>query len=197
MVMVRAAGSGAVAALLAWSTMATAQDCIATVQPDVAWGARPDDSSHPHAAPKIMSRLVCRGCQPEVTMVLWAGPAPANMPVGDRTGMDWARAVHADPANREGLLQSVLRSALSSSPGCRLEGGVTGVAEIGNLGMVGTAIRAACAPNNATLSGEFYSGYDGACLYQVQVAWAPAGTELSPQARETVRKLLRSVRFGR
>jgi hypothetical protein len=197
MVMVRASGLAAVAGLLAWSTTAAAQECIATVQPDIAWGARPDDSSHPHAALKIMSRLVCRGCQPEVSMLLSAGPAPANMPLRDRTGMDWARAVDADPGSRDGLLQSVLRSELSSSPGCRLEGGVTGVAEIGNLGMVGTAIRAACTQNTVTLSGEFYSGYDGTCLYQVQVVWGPANTELSPQARETVRKLLRSVRVSR
>ena len=195
--MMRASGLAALAALLAWSATAAAQDCAATVQPDIAWGARPDDSSHPHAALKTMSRLVCRGCQPEVSMLLSAGPAPANMPLGNRTGLDWARAVYADPGSREGLLQSVLRSELGSSPGCRLEGGVTGVAEIGNLGMVGTAIRAACAQNTVTLSGEFYSGYDGACLYQVQVVWGPANTELLPQARETVRKLLRSVHFGR
>jgi hypothetical protein len=55
--------------------------------------------------------------------------------------MDWARAVYDDPANREGLHQSVLRSALRSSP---------------------------------------------------------AGTvELSPQTGEAVRKLLKSVHFGR
>ena len=110
--------------------------------------------------------------------------------------MDWARAVYADPANREGFRRSVLRSELRSSPGCQLEGAVTGVAEIGNLGMIGTAIRAACA-QNLTLSGEFYSGYDGACQYQVQLVWGPANTELSPQARETARKLLRSVHVGR
>ena len=184
-------------ALLAWSAPAVAQDCVATVQPDIAWGARPDDSSHPHAALKIMSHLTCRGCQPEVSMLLSAGPAPANMPLGNRTGLDWARAVYADAGSREGLLQSVLRSELSTSPGCRLEGGVTGVAEIGNLGMVSTAIRAACSQNTVTASGEFYSGYDGACLYQVQVMWGPANAELSPKARETVRKLLGSIRFGR
>jgi len=195
--MVRALGLAAVAGVLAWSATAIAQDCIATAQPDIAWGARPDDSSQPHAALKIMSRLVCRGCQPEVSMLLTAGPASPRMPLADRTGMDWARAVYADPGSREGLLQSVLRSELGSSPGCQLEGGVTGVAEIGNLGMVGTAIRAVCAQNTVTLSGEFYSGYDGACLYQVQVVWAPANTELSPQARESVRKLLRSVHVGR
>ena len=195
--MVRASGLMALAGVLAWSATATAQECIATVQPDIAWGARHDDSSHPGAALKIMSRLVCRGCQPEVSMLLSAGPAPANMPLGNRTGMDWAGAVYADPGSREGLLQSVLRSELGSSSSCRLEGGVTGVAEIGNLGMIGTAIRAACAQNTVTLSGEFYSGYDGACLYQIQVVWGPANTELLPQARETVRKLLRSVRFGR
>jgi hypothetical protein len=90
------------------------------------------------------------------------------MPLGDKTGMDWGRAVYADPANREGFRRSVLRSELRASPGCGLEGAVTGVAEIGNLGMIGTAIRAACA-QNVTLSGEFYSGYDGACQYQVQL----------------------------
>ena len=185
------------AGVLAWSATATAQDCVATVQPDIAWGARHDDSSHPHAALKIMSRLVCRGCQPEVSMLLAAGPAPSNMPLANRTGIDWARAVYADAGSREGLLQSVLRSELGSSPGCRLEGGVTGVAEIGNLGMVRTAIRAACAQNTVTLSGEFYSGYDGACLYRVQLVWGPADTELSPQAREAARKLLQSIRFGR
>jgi hypothetical protein len=196
MVMMRASGLAAVVGLLAWSATATAQDCAATVQPDIAWGARPSDSSHPAAAFKIMSQLVCRGCQPEVSMLLTAGPASPNMPLGDRTGMDWARAVTSDPANREGFRQSVLRSELRGSPGCRLEGAVTGVTEIGNLGMIGTAIRAACA-QNVTLSGEVYSGYDGACQYQVQVVWGPANTELLPQARETVRKLLRSVHFGR
>ena len=194
--MVRASGSAAVAGLLAWSAAATAQECVATVQPDVAWGARPSDNSHPNSAFKIMGHLVCRGCQPEVSMLLTAGPASPNMPQGDKTGMDWARAVYADPANREGFRRSVLRSELRASPGCGLEGAVTGVAEIGNLGMIGTAIRAACA-QNVTLSGEFYSGYDGACQYQVQVVWGPANTELAPQARETVRKLLRSVHFGR
>jgi hypothetical protein len=173
-----------------------AQACVATMQPDVAWGARPSDNSHPNSAFKIMGQLVCRGCQPEVSMLLTAGPASPNMPLGDRTGMDWARAVYADPANREGFRRSVLRSELRSSPGCQLEGVVTGVAQIGNLGMIGTAIRAAC-PQNVTLSGEFYSGYDGACQYQVQLVWGPANTELSSQARETVRKLLTSARVGR
>jgi hypothetical protein len=180
----------------AWSATATAQECIATVQPDVAWGARPSDSSHPNSALKNMSHLFCPGSQTEISMLLAAGPASPNMPLGDRTGMDWARAVYADPANREGFRRSVLRSELRASPGCGLEGAVTGVAEIGNLGMIGTAIRAACA-QNVMLSGEFYSGYDGACQYQIQLVWAPANVELSPQARETARKLLSSVRVGR
>ncbi len=192
----RASGLFVWAGLLAWSPAAMAQECLATVQPDVAWGARPNDSSHPNAALKIMSHLVCRGCQPEVSMLLTAGPAPAGLPLRNKTGMDWAHAVYADPANREGLRQSVLRSELHSSPGCRLEGAVTGVAEIGNLGMVGTAIRAACA-RDVALSGEFYSGYDGACLYQVQLVWGPGIVELSPQSREAARKLLKSVHVGR
>jgi hypothetical protein len=196
MVMVRASGLAAMAGVLVWSATSTAQECIATAQPDVAWGARPSDNSHPNSAFKIMSHLVCRSCQPEVSMLLTVGPASPNMPLGDKTGMDWARAVYADPANREGFRRSVLHSELRASPGCGLEGAVTGVAEIGNLGMIGTAIRATC-PQNVTLSGEFYSGYDGACQYQVQLVWGPANTELSLQARETVRKLLTSVRVGR
>jgi hypothetical protein len=55
--------------------------------------------------------------------------------------------VYADPANREGFRRSALRSELRASPGCGLEGAVTGVAEIGNLGMIGTVIRATCAEN--------------------------------------------------
>ena len=49
MVMARASGLAAVAGVLAWSATATAQECIATVQPDVAWGARPSDNSHPNS----------------------------------------------------------------------------------------------------------------------------------------------------
>jgi hypothetical protein len=115
------------------------------------------------------------------------------MPLGDKTGMDWGRAVYADPANREGFRRSVLRSELRSSPGCGLEGAVTGVAEARHdrHGHPRTCAQ------NVTLSGEFYSGYDGACQYQVQLVWAPANVELSPQARETMRKLLSSVRVGR
>src|SRR5512139_367115 len=112
----RTSGLAALTALLVCFADATAQDCVATVRPDVAWGARPSDNSHPNAALRIMGHLVCRGCQPEVSMLLTAGPAAPNMPLGDRTGMDWARAVYADPANREGLRQSVLRSELRSSP---------------------------------------------------------------------------------
>jgi hypothetical protein len=193
----RTSGLAALAGLLAWSTAAGAQPCVATAQsPDVTWGATPDDNSHPNSVFKIMSHLICRGCQPEVSMLLTAGPAPANMPLGDRTGTDWARSVYADPANREGLRRSVLRSELRSSPGCRMEGQVTGVAEIGNLGMVGMAIHAACGQSIA-LSGEFYLGYDGACRYQVQLVWGAGVAELSPQTRDAVRKLLKSIHAGR
>jgi len=90
----------------------------------------------------------------------------------------------------------VLRSKLRASPGCRLEGAVTGVVEIGNLGVIGTAIRAACT-QNVTLSGEFYSGYDGACQVPGPAGVGPRQRRLSPPAGETVRKLLTSVRFGR
>jgi hypothetical protein len=87
------------------------------------------------------------------------------MPLGDKTGMDWGRAVYADPANREGFRRSVLRSELRSSPGCGLEGAVTGVAEARHdrHGHPRTCAQ------NVTLSGEFYSGYDVACQYQVQL----------------------------
>jgi hypothetical protein len=174
-----------------------AQECVATVQsPDPAWGATPSDGSHPNAALRLVSHLICRGCRPVVSVLLAAGRASPNMPLADKTGMDWARAVHDDPANREGLRRSVLRSELRSSPGCRLDGEVTGVAEIGNLGMVGMAIRAACG-QDVTMSGEFYSGYDGACVYQVQVVWGSGVAEPSAQTRDAVQKILKSAHFGR
>lgn len=133
-------------------------------------------------------------------MMLTAGPAsPAlqALPIGRKVGMEWARAVVDDPANREGFRESVLRSELRSSPGCRLQGTVTGVAEVGNMGMVGTALQAECARAPTKLSGEFYSGYDGACQYQVQIVWWPGVVPLSPEGRAAVRELLKTIRFGR
>ncbi len=134
-------------------------------------------------------------------MLLTAGPAsPAlqTMPViGRKTSMDWAKAVVEDPANREGLRESVLRSELRSSPGCRLQGAVTGVTEVGNMGMVGTAVRGECLQGSVKLSGEFYSGYDGTCEYQVQLVWGPGFVPLSPEGRAAVHAILKTVRFGR
>jgi hypothetical protein len=147
-----------------------------------------------------MTHLRCLGCKPEVSMLLTAGPAsPAlkSMPIGRKVGVDWARAIVEDPAQREGFLQSVLRSELRSSPGCRMQGRVGGVSEIGGLGVVRTDIHAECGQQSTGLSGEFYSGYDGACLYQVQLVWGPGTVELSPQSREAMRKLLKSVHVGR
>lgn len=181
---------------------AAAQSCTATAQaPDATWSAAPPGPATSSDAPlKTMTHLRCLGCKPEVSMLLTAGPAsPAlqSMPIGRKAGMDWARAVVDDPANREGLRQSVLRSGLRSSPGCRLAGAVTGAAEIGNMGMVGTALQAECAEGATKLSGEFYSGYDGACEYQVQIVWGPGFVPLSPEGRAAVRALLKTVRFGR
>ena len=189
--------SAAVAALLAASSAAVAQECTASVtSPAAVWATMPDSAAgHPDAPLKVLTHLVCRSCSPQVSMELSAGAARA-LPLGQLTGMAWARAVYDSPANREGFRQSVLRSELRSSPGCRLDGTVTGVAAIGNLGMVGTRIDAACANGSAVLSGEFYSGYDGTCLYQVQLIWGPGRVELSTQGRDAVRQLLKAIQFG-
>jgi hypothetical protein len=190
-------------ALLGWTTAALAQQCTASAQaPDATWSAAPPGpTTLPDAPLRIMSHLRCLGCKPEVSMLLTAGPAsPAlqTMPViGKKTGMEWARAVVEDPANREGFRESVLRSELRSSPGCRLQGTVTGVAEIGNMGAIGTALQAECAQAPTKLSAEFYSAYDYNCEYQVQLIWGPGFVPLSPEGRAAVRELLKTVRFGR
>ncbi len=189
-------------ALLGWTTAALGQECIASAQaPDAIWSAAPPGvTTLPDARLKIMTHLRCLGSKPEVSMLLTAGPAsPAlqTMPIGRKVGMEWARAVVDDPANREGLRESVLRSELRSSPGCRLQGSVTGVAEVGGMGVVGTAIHAECAQDSVKLSGEFYSGYDYNCEYQVQLVWEPGFVPLSPEAQAAVREVLKSVRFGR
>jgi hypothetical protein len=182
--------------LLVISRAALSQTCAATVPSHSAqWVPAPEARSSPDAALRIMTHLRCLSCAPQVSMALTAGPAPRDMPLGQKTGRDWAQAVYDDPANREGLRRSVLRSALHSAPGCRMQGGVTGVAQIGNLGMVGTRIAAECA-GGYVAAGELYSGYDGACQYQVQLVWGPGIQELSPQAREAVQKLLDGIRFG-
>ncbi len=184
--------------LSAVSIRAMAQDCTASAQgPDALWATAPIDSGQPEASLKVMSHLHCLGCGLELSMLLTAGPASKPMPLGEKTGLDWAKAVVEDPAQREGFLQSVLRSERRSSPGCSLQGRVGGVAEVGNLGMIRTDIHAECAPQSAVVSAEFYSGYDGICLYQVQFVWGPGFQALSAQGRYAVQSLLKSVRFGR
>ena len=189
------------AAFLAGSTASVAQDCTASVQaPDVTWTDAPNDNTLPSAPLRIMTHLRCLGCKPEVSMLLTAGPAsPAlkSMPIGRKVGVDWARAIVEDPAQREGFLQSVLRSELRSSPGCTMQGRVAGVSEIGGLGVVRTDIHAECAQQSTVLSGEFYSGYDGQCMYQVQLVWGPGAVPLSAAGRDAIQSLMKSVRLGR
>lgn len=188
-------------ALLVWSIGARAQDCIASAQaPDAVWTAAPFNAAG--GAPlKIMTHLRCLGCKPEVSMQLSAGPAqPAlkNMPVlGQKAGIEWARAVVEDPAQREGFRESVMRSELHTSPGCRIEGRVSGVTEIGGFGLVVTDMQAECQQPPTPLSAEFYSGYDGQCMYQVQLVWGPGLVPLSPEGRSAVLALFKSLRFGR
>ena len=187
-------------ALLGWAGAALAQQCTATAQaPDATWTAAPLGTAPPDAALKTTTHLRCLGCKPEVSMLLAAGPASSalqNMPVGKKTGMAWARAVVADEAQREGFLQSVLRSELRSSPGCKIQGRVHGIAEIGGMGLIGTYIQAECAQPPAKLSGEFFSGYDGKCEYQVQLVWGSGAAPISVEGQAAVRSLLKSVRFG-
>lgn len=183
--------------LFASSTEVIAQDCKASAQaPDAVWTAAPNDNALPSAPLRTMTHLRCLGCKPEVSMLLTAGPASPDMPLRPKVGIEWARAVVDDPAQREGFLQSVLRSELRSSPGCRLQGRVGGAVVIGHLGMVRTDIQAECAQQPTQLSGEFYSGYDGQCLYQVQLVWGPGLVSVSPQGREAIHALLKTVRFG-
>lgn len=183
---------------LLWAAASSAQVCTARFegQPDAKWTAVPLGTAS-EAAMKTVTHLRCLTCKPEISVSLAAGPAsPAlqNMPIGRKTGLDWARAVVEDPASREGFRESVLRSELRSSPGCSLKGAVTGVDVVGNLGAIGTAIEAECSQGAAKLLAEFYSAYDYACQYQVQVVWPAAA--LSPALRDDVKALLKTTHFG-
>ena len=59
------------------------------------------------------------------------------------------------------------------------------------------AIHAECAQQSTVLSGEFYSGYDGQCMYQVQLVWGPGAVPLSAAGRDAIQSLMKSVRLGR
>lgn len=184
---------------LLWAAASSAQVCSARIEatPEGKWSSVAPSEASAATLLRTQGHLRCTGCRPEVSVLLTAGPAaPAlqSMPIGRKVGEEWARAVVDDPASREGLRESVLRSALRSSPGCRMQGAVAGVETVGNLGTVATAIQAECAQGTVTLSGEFYSAYDYTCQYQVQVVW-PSGP-LPPETRSEVRRLLRSIRFG-
>lgn len=187
--------------LLAFATKAAAQDCTASMQgPDALWASVPIDSAQPGAPLKTLGHLRCLGCGLDLSVQLAAGPAaPAlrSMPIGRLSGRAWAQAVVDDPAQREGFLQSVLRSESRTSPGCTLRGRVAGIAELGGFGLIRTEIQAECASQPALLAGEFYSGYDGQCQYQLQAIWGPGFQALSPQGRYALQSLLSSVRIGR
>ena len=177
------------AALLIGSSGAVAQECTASAQaPDGVWTTAPNGNTLSSAPLQIMTHLRCLGCKPEVAMLLTAGPASPALKtmrvIGQKTGIEWARAVAEDPAQREGFLQSVLRSELNSSPGCRLQGQVGGITEIGGFGLIRIDIHAECVQQPTLLSAEFYSAYDGQCMYQVQLIWGPGFVALSPEGRE-------------
>ncbi len=151
------------------------------------------------AALRDMAHLRCDACQPPLSLLVAAGPAPSALrdaPHGRLGGLAWARAMVADPAARQALLQSVVRSELRSSPGCRLEGEPGEAIQIGNMGFVATPIRAACNDGRSQLSAIFYSSYDQACLYQVQLVWEGTG-RLPPEADAAARRVLETMRFGR
>ena len=187
--------------LVAGSGRVMAQDCIASAPyPDAVWTAASADDTLASVPMKVMTHLRCMGCKPEMSMLLAAGaasPVWKSVPIGQKVGMEWARAVIEDPAQREGFLQSVLRSKSRSSPGCSLQGRIGGITEIGGLGMIRTDIHAECAQRPLVVSGEFYTGYDGRCAYQVQLVWGSGFVPLSPQGRDAIQSLLKSVRFGR
>lgn len=191
------AGALGLVPALAWGQVCTAS---LNVSPGSRWASVPlPADGRPAARLKVFAHLRCTTCYPDVSLTLTAGsatPALQQMPIGRKVGLDWARAVFDNPASREGFRQSVLRSELQSSPSCTIQGRVTGVREIGNLGTIGTAIEAECAVGSRKLAGEIYSAYDYDCEYQVQVIWEPALQPLLPTGRAEVEALLRNVNFG-
>lgn len=177
---------------------ARAQDCAANVpEPRAGW-TRIEVAPSADSALQPVVRLVCQGCKPEVTIILSAGPAPPSLirvPIDDKAGLDWAKAVVDDEAQQAALLESVLSAERRASSGCIVEGRVNGVAELGGMGMIGTAFRAECRPQPGKLSGEYYSGYDGRCVYQARIVW-PGGEGLDAGTGSRVVHLLRTVRWA-
>jgi len=188
-----------VAVALLWCVRAEAQECVASLSSlPAGWSAVPIGAQPAGAALERFIEVACRDCKPVIAATVSAGPAPStfrNRPIGQKAGREFADAVVSDTAERLGFLESVLRSERMASPGCTIDGQVEGVAMATALPTIITNIRAECSKSPAKVSGVFYSGYDGRCLYQAQVTWSP-WIDLSIEDREHVLKLLKALRFG-
>jgi hypothetical protein len=109
-----------------------------------------------------------------IVVEVFAGAASArfrSMPLGRKTGTDFAEAVISDDQERSDFLDGTLADERLSSPGCVMDGRIDGVSQIGAMGMIVANMRAECDHVPEKLRAVFFSGYDGLCLYRDRVMW--------------------------
>jgi hypothetical protein len=187
------------AAIVAGGAGAAAQNCTATLpDPGAPWTKHPV-SEYADARVKQMAHVVCRGCRPEVAVIVSAGPMqkPKSPSTFDgKTGAEFAKTIYADPTLRTVFLEDLMRAEQQKAPGCSVLGDVTGLTEIGGLGMLTVSLRAQCPRPPEPISAEYYGGYDGSCEFVAKVFWL-GGQPLDGDSKAQAQRVLRTVQWKR
>ena len=147
---------------------------------------------------KLLIEVACRDCDPMIVVEVLAGAASArfrSMPLGRKTGTEFAEAVVSDPQERSNFLDGTLAAKRLSSPGCVMDGRIDGVSLVSAMGMIVANMWAECDHVPEKLRAVFFSGYDGQCPYRVRVMW-PGWEGLSASAQDQVLAVLDQIRFG-
>lgn len=184
--------------ILMGTTGAAAQTCTAGLATPPAGWTPAQSPSAGKGSMTVLAEAVCTGCERRVVAQVSAGPAPESFratPIGQLTGLRLAETVVADPAQRFGFLESVLRSLRRNAPSCTIDGQVDNVARVTSPPTVVTNIRAQCTTEPREINGLIYTAYDGTCFYQVELLWS-SFADLSASDRERLFNLLKAVRFG-
>lgn len=140
----------------------------------------------------------CTACEPAVFAEAFAGPASPEFrstPLAQKTGMDFARAIVADPALRMAFVAEFVEAERQASPGCEVNARVDGVAMIGSLAMIVSTVRAECTQAPGKVRAAYFSGYDGACLHRVRVLWA-GWSALPSETQQRIEAFLQELRFA-
>jgi hypothetical protein len=189
----------AAAATVGVAAPAACQECQASLQSHPpAWSALQTKKQPDTAQMKLFIEVDCRDCDPMIVVEVFAGAASArfrSMPLGRKTGTDFAEAVISDDQERSDFLDGTLAAERLLSAGCVMDGRIDGVSQIGGMGMIVANMRAECDHVPEKLRAVFFSGYDGLCLYRVRVMWL-GWAGLSINAQDQVLALLDQIRFG-